>query len=236
MIILDCEQRSDTWHEARLGVVTASNCHRILTPSGELSGQSDTYMNELLAEHLTGKAADSYESEWMTRGKEVEDEARDFYEFQTDNTIRQVGFVYKDEARLVGCSPDGLYGLTRSGKAGKKSGGLEIKCPKAATHVGYMYSRVIPLKYTPQPQFSMWITGFEKWAWLSYHPDLPHVIIPVARDEAYIARLAATVNAFTQELQRRLEILRHGAEPLKTEPSLAHLLKASLELLERDAA
>ncbi len=197
MVILDCEQRADQWHQARLGVVTASNAHRILTPSGKASEQAETYMCELLAERLTGKPTETYESEWMIRGKETEDEARSWYEFHTDRTVRQVGFIYKDEDRLVGCSPDGLY----------ECGGLEIKCPKAGTHVGYMYKPEVPMKYRPQPQFSLWVTGLDTWEWLSYHPDLDSVIIPVRRDEAYIRILEAAVNTFTAELLRRLQVL-----------------------------
>lgn len=197
MVIIECEQRSDEWHQARLGVVTASNSHRILTPTGKASEQAEAYMCELLAEKLTGKTTETFESEWMARGKEVEDEARDWYEFHTDRTVRQVGFIYKDESRLVGCSPDGLC----------EGRGLEVKCPKAGTHVGYMYRPEVPTKYRPQPQFSMWVTGLEEWEWLSYHPDLDSVIIPVRRDEAYIRILEAAVNTFTTELVRRLAIL-----------------------------
>ena len=42
MIILDCEQGSRAWEEARLGIPTASCFARIVTPGGKLSKSSAT--------------------------------------------------------------------------------------------------------------------------------------------------------------------------------------------------
>ena len=43
MIVLDCEQGSRAWEEARLGIPTASCFARIVTPGGKLSSQRDGY-------------------------------------------------------------------------------------------------------------------------------------------------------------------------------------------------
>ena len=55
MIILDCEQGSEEWFKARLGVPSASNFHRVITPTGKLSSQVDSYVNTLASEIITGQ-------------------------------------------------------------------------------------------------------------------------------------------------------------------------------------
>ena len=48
MIELPCQQGSVEWFEARLGIPTASEFSRIVTPTGKLSAARVTYMGELL--------------------------------------------------------------------------------------------------------------------------------------------------------------------------------------------
>ena len=54
MIEIDCEQGSERWHDCRLGVVTASQASRIVTPKGKPSASREDYLGELLAESLLG--------------------------------------------------------------------------------------------------------------------------------------------------------------------------------------
>ena len=75
MIVLNCEQGTDEWFEARLGIPTASCFNKILTSQGKPASSSNTYMNELLADWLMGKQ-EGYENEWMRRGTELEPEER----------------------------------------------------------------------------------------------------------------------------------------------------------------
>ena len=49
MIELPCQQGSVEWFEARLGIPTASEFSRIVTPTGKLSASRHAYMGELLA-------------------------------------------------------------------------------------------------------------------------------------------------------------------------------------------
>ena len=198
MIILDCAQGSTEWHSGRLGVATASNFDRVITPTGKPSTQAEGYMNRLLAEWLTGKTSDIEQSEWMKRGIEMEAEARTYYAFLHDAEIRQVCIVYKDERRLVSCSPDGLHG----------DGGLEIKCPAPHTHVGYLLSESLPNDYIPQVQGSMYVTGAPWWDFMSYHPDMEPVIVRVLRDDAFIKMLDGLLTKFLAEMQTRRDKLK----------------------------
>jgi hypothetical protein len=187
MIHIDCEQRSDEWQEARRGIPTASSFHRLLTPTGKITSVSTSggYVDELVAERLTGRVQDTYQSEWMLRGNELEPDARQAFINQTKIEMKEVG-LFVNDTRQVGCSPDGWND--------EQMTGLEIKCPKAQTHAGYLRdASIFTKKYTPQVQGALWITGAKTWHLYSYHPDMPAVWQTVKRDEEYIEDLNSAV-------------------------------------------
>ena len=111
MIILDCEQGTQAWTEARLGIPTASEFSRIVTPTGKLSAARDGYMAELLAEWALGQPVSEFMgTDWTERGHMLEDAAREYYGVIRDVEPRTVGFLYRDESRTCGASPDSLVG------------------------------------------------------------------------------------------------------------------------------
>ena len=203
MIVLDLEQGSEAWHAARLGLPTASNFKKLFTSTGKPSTTADTYFYELLAERLTGKPSSEFTSEWMVRGTELEPEARATYEFIHDVQVEQIGFVYLDDRRHVGCSPDGLIG---------DEGLIEIKAPKASTHVKYLLAGKLPSDYVPQVQGQLWITGCKFCDFMSYHPDCDPLIVRVERDEDYIAGLAAEVDKMAKKLDSAFKKLTKEKE------------------------
>ena len=197
MLINYCEQGTEEWHRARLGIPTASNFDRIMTASGKPSTQAEAYQNQLVAEWYTGETTNGYINDAMQRGIELEPLAREAYEFATDSEVEQVGFVYKDADKLCGCSPDGLlvafdlrFAVAQNGK------GLEIKCPLPGTHVSYLLAGGLPSKYVGQLQGSMYVTGLELWDFCSYCPGFPPLIITVERDEDYIDKLRPLLDDF----------------------------------------
>jgi len=200
MKILDCVQGTPEWLAARLGIPTASRFDAILTPSTRKPSKSAKgYRDELLAEWILGQPLDWGTTEWTTRGTEMETEARAFYELQTDAEVARVGFVLRDDG-LVGGSPDGLVG---------DAGGLEIKCYGAKHHVACLLGEEVATM--TQVQGNLWISEREWWDVLAYNPAMPHVLTRVHRDEAYIADLAAAVDAFVADLaQARERILAMG--------------------------
>lgn len=200
MIVIDCEQGSPEWFAARLGKPTASEFDKIITAGGKPSTQADGLMHKLLAELITGKPAVFTESDWMKRGKEFEAEARDFLAFQLDIEIRQVGFVTTD-CGSFGCSPDGLYA----------EGGCELKCPSPAVHVSYLLAGKLPADYVPQVQGSMLVTGAPWWDFVSYHPDMPPLILRIERDETYLEALADYMAKFLTKLGKaKAELIERG--------------------------
>lgn len=196
----DFEQRSEEWYRVRLGVPTASEMDRIITPTGKPSRQAEAYMNRLLAEWILGEPIENeVDTQWMEHGRDFESEAVKSFEFQTDLKTHAVGFVTTDDGR-IGCSPDRLVG---------EIGTLELKCPKPNTHVGYLLSTSVAEDYIVQNQAQMWICEREQ-SWVSsYHPKLPPIILTINRDKEFIAKLGALVRGFVdQMLERRLELDR----------------------------
>lgn len=195
--ILECDQGDAAWIEARLGVPTASNFSRIVTPSGKLSSQRQTYLAELAAEWALRIPQDQIpDLYWIERGKALETEAHAFYELQTDAETKRIGFVWQNESRLVGCSPDWLCDQSDEGW----QGGAELKCPKASTHINYLLGGKGADTYAPQVQGAMWVCGVEWWDFVSYYPELPPLIVRVERDEKYQAALAEHMPVFLQEM------------------------------------
>lgn len=203
MIIVDHEQGTPEWVAARLGIPTASNFKRILTATGKLSTSVDTYFYELLAERITKQPANDYTNEWMARGTELEPEARSTYEFIYDTQVEQVGFVYLDDRRHVGCSPDGLVG---------DDGTIEIKAPKASTHVKYLLDGKCPADYVPQVQGQLWITGRKFCDFMSYHPDCDPLFVRVLRDNDYIEALTKEVDKLSKRIETAIKKLAKTKE------------------------
>jgi len=199
--ILDLTQGSPEWLEARLGCPSGSNFKRLITSRGEPSSTAETYINELIAEKLTGEPTFAVETEWMTRGKELEVDAKCLYEFQNGVDIQDVGFIMDDQYD-AGVSPDGLI---------NHDGGIEIKCPKPSTHVQYLRTKKVPSIYIAQIQGCMWITGRKWWDFMSFHPMMEPVIIRVERDEEFIGKLNGLVIDACKTIEKVVKDIEVGA-------------------------
>ena len=200
MKILDFEQGTPEWFAAKCGLPSGSGFHRLVTPTGKPSTQIEGYCNELVAEVLIGEKVTQFETYHTKRGQELEPQARAWFEFQTDMEVQEVGFVLHDNG-TVGVSPDGLLPF----------GGLEIKCPKADNHIGYLRAGGIPRDYIAQVQGCMWVCERDTWSFVSFHPDLPELLVTVGRDTQYIKTLAAQVNKLTDMKGEALHALAKRA-------------------------
>ena len=196
---LDMEQRSPEWFAARLGIPTASRFKDILTSQGKKAAAFNRLADSLAGDILAGLAEETYQSDAMLRGIELEDEARKYYEFTRDAKADEVGFVLLDDGS-AGASPDGLM----------DDRGLEIKCPLRHTHVAYLRAGKLPADYVPQVQGCMWICERDQWDFLSYHPDLPPLLITVERDDDYIKKLAALVVELNSRVRETVSLIQEN--------------------------
>jgi hypothetical protein len=189
MKIIDVQQGTEAWLKARLGIPTSSEFHKIITAvKGDLSKQARKYAHQLVAETLLGEPLDNDigNLEWIMRGKLLEPQAVQQYEFTTDTETRPVGFITTDCGRL-GCSPDRLI-------IGQR-GGLEIKCTAPATHMGFLIDGPGD-DYRQQVQGQLAIAELEYVDLYAFHPSLPPAQIRTHRDEPYIAKMQAALTEF----------------------------------------
>ncbi len=164
MIIVPCEQRTPPWYAARLGRLTgsrAADAFATLKGKGEAASRRNLRV-QLVLERLTGVSQESgFVSPDMERGTILEPEARAAYETETGRLVQSVGFVAHDTL-MAGCSPDGLMA----------DGLIDLKCPKAATHLDYLREG-LPREYYLQIVHGVWLTGAAWGEFVSYHPNFP---------------------------------------------------------------
>jgi hypothetical protein len=196
--IIECEQGSDEWFQARLGKLTASVFDKITTKTGKLSASSEELINRAVAEILLGEPDETFQSDAMLRGKELESEALEFFNFAYDHNFEPCGFLESIKGGF-GCSPDALDLENEIG--------LELKCPLPHNHLSYLSSGKLPQKYFQQVQGSMLVTGFKKWIFGSYHPEIRGLHVVVERDEKFISQLEENLIFCSDEIKKRLEKL-----------------------------
>lgn len=208
-------QGSSAWLALRIGKPTASNFDRIITPKENATAEttSQKYLHEILAELILGRPLDNEMTAMMSRGSEMEAEARRYYEFVSGRAdITEVGFCTTDDGR-VGASPDALVG---------EDALLEIKCPKAETHVGYLFSTEgVAGAYKPQVQGQLYVCEREWCDTISYYPGMPEALVRTYRDEKFIATLRDELAGFLCRLDRGIAIIKERGWIKPPEPEAA---------------
>ncbi len=188
--IFECEQNSDEWMRARMGIPTASMFATVMAKGkdGGASVTRKTYLYKLAGEILTGEPMETYQNSHMERGHVMEPEARDLYCFAMDMPLTRVGFVRNGSC---GCSPDSLIG---------ENGVLEIKTAAPHILVEYLLAGKFPAEHVAQTQGALMVTG-RTWVDIAiYWPKMPLFTCRAYRDEPYIAKLSAAVDLFNEEL------------------------------------
>ena len=194
------EQRTDEWFAARLGKVTASKVSDVVAKTKSGYGASRaTYMSQLLVERLTGTRTEFYSNAAMQWGTDTEPQARAAYEFITNNSVVEEGFIPHPTIEMSGASPDGLV---------DDFGMLEIKCPNTSTHVQTLLDEKIPKKYVDQMQWQMACAEREWCDFVSFDPRLPDgndfFCTRLKRDDKRIADLESEVTDFLDELSTQI--------------------------------
>jgi len=199
-------QGSPEWHEARLGIPTASQFHRIVTPAKLKPGSgAETYRMELLAEWVSGIASDAASGPFLERGTEQESHARGWYAFERDVEPVEVGLCLSDDG-LVGASPDALVG---------EDGLLEIKTPGLAKHLGFLLAGP-GREYALQIQGQLWVTGREWCDWVSFNPDpsIPSKLLRYPRVPEIQDALTKYIPEFVAELAlAKSRLIARGVVP-----------------------
>lgn len=202
--VIDADQRTPAWYQARAGRVTGSRAADMLATikSGEAAARRD-YRLQLVTERLTGAPQDDgFVSKEMQRGIDCEPLAFAAYEALTGQMVQRSGFVAHTEL-LAGCSLDG--------HVGDFEGIVELKCPKSSTHLGYIKSGKVPAAYLAQITHNLWVTGAEWCDFLSWDDrfcgEIAHLqtfLKRVKRTDVDLKAYELCVRLFLSEVEKEL--------------------------------
>lgn len=212
--IKDCPQGSDIWLRARAGKITATEAESLLTPlfKKKESKAVDTYLGRKLAERWLGSPLPDEElyalpAEW---GLILEQEAKPMFTLLTGIPVANVGLIETDDG-VCSCSPDAVAD-------DENFAGLEIKAPLIQTHCKYLIAGVLPPDYAVQVHFSMFVTGFERWYFMSYRRMMPPLILKIERDEEIQKSIADAVASFKFKMDEgwsKIIALNGGQQPVR---------------------
>ncbi|WP_313440069.1 lambda exonuclease family protein [Atlantibacter hermannii] len=193
------QQGDEAWLRLRLGVITASEVHNVISKPRSGTKWTDmkmSYFHTLLAEVCTGVAPE-VNAKALAWGKQFEGDARALFEFTASVEVTEAPLLYRDETLRTACSPDGLC---------SNDFGLELKCP--FTSRDFMKFRLggfdaIKSAYMAQVQYSMWVTGKNAWFFANYDPRMKregmHYVV-VERDDKYMANFDEMVPEFIEKM------------------------------------
>lgn len=210
------EQKSWDWFKARAGKVTGSELGNLITDKGAIrawtAAMPNSYLHRKLAEKWRGEPLQSFQGNQQTdQGNMFEEDARKYFASLLEADIQTVGGIESDDEKLW-CSPDGIISETV---------GLEIKCPNADTHVGWLLDgQQVPEEHVLQCQFALFVTGWKTWQFLSYCVDLPHLAVPVEPDADIFATISEALGDFQARYDEGWKQLceLNGGPPARREP------------------
>lgn len=207
-IVVDCEQRTPEWFQARAGLMTSTDAAAMLSKpkrGGEETVGKTELRLRLALESVRGVPLDEepFESGYMRRGREREAAGIGVYEAVTGELVQQVGFI--KSARLpIGCSPDGIVGAFE--------GGVELKAPKFTTHWEYLRDGTLPSEYRAQVTHHLFVTGLPWWDFCSYCPefegDARLFRVRVFREDVDLDAYALAFHLFWSEVETVMSALR----------------------------
>lgn len=190
-------QGEQAWHDARCGLLTASEMKLIITSSLKAANndKEKAHLYELLAQRITKYVEPSYISDSMLRGQDDEIEALDVYS-KTYAEVERVGFITNDKwGFTIGYSPDALVGDDGLVECKSRNQKLQIK-----TLVDYVANETIDPDFMIQVQTGLMVSE-RKWIDLvSYCGGLPMATVRVFPDDKVQGAILDAAKAFEGRL------------------------------------
>jgi len=192
----DVVQGTDEWLAIRLGLLTASEVKKIVTPATLKIADNETvrsHLRELAAQRITQHVEPSYISDDMLRGMNDEGDARQIYD-QHFGKVLMTGFMTNDKwGFTLGYSPDGLVG---------DDGQLEIKCRLQKIQLAAIMSRQVPTENVIQLQTGLAVSEREWCDYVSHCPGLPLIALRVYPDDKLQNAIIEAAGDFYQRLEK----------------------------------
>lgn len=196
-------QGTDEWYALRLGLTTASEVKKLITPTGKIADNDDTrsHVYELLAQRITGRIDPSYISDDMLRGQIEEMDALSLYDEKYDK-IKKVGFITNDKwGFTIGYSPDALVG---------DDGLIEVKSRRQKYQIETILSDGLPTNKALNPMLQIQtglLVSERKWCdFVSYSGGLPMNVVRVYPDEEIQKNIVQAVKATEDKIAKLTEL------------------------------
>jgi hypothetical protein len=207
IIHADIIQRSEEWHQIRLGRLGGTDAEALLVKGKSNNGLGTGAMSILykkLYETITGLPADEekFLSYAMQRGMDLEPYAIKEYESIKMVEVKQIGYV--SFAEFFGYSPDGFV---------DQDGLIEVKCPQGPEYMRMISGGDIQPGYIAQMQWGMLLTGRDWCDFIVYNPEVkqkPIMIQRKERDETKIELLQDAMRNYLDEMEARLEYIKNN--------------------------
>lgn len=199
----DLVQGSEAWHQARCGLLTASEMKLIITPTLKVArnDKATAHLYELLAQRITRYVEPHYISDDMLRGQVDEIDARGLYA-KHYAPVEEVGFVTNSQwGFTLGCSPDGLVG---------DDGMIECKSRRAKFQAETIINGKMPSDYWIQVQTALLVTGRKYCDFVSYCGGMPMVTIRVLPHPAVQDAIIEAACAFEDSLTLKMATYRNA--------------------------
>lgn len=203
-------QRTLSWHRARLGHFTGSRISELMKTGRKKdeiwSETAKTYIYQVAAERMFNTVflndddvfqdyldQTSFTTRAMQWGIEQESAARQLYARMSHSKVAEVGSCEHDTIPFFAASPDGLVDDDKI---------LEVKCPNLATHMRYIAEicdgptlKAVKPEYYWQMMAEMACTGRTAGVFVSYCAWLtcPIHIVDIERNEEDVAAMEERV-------------------------------------------
>lgn len=196
----DLVQGSEEWHQARCGLLTASEMRLIITPTLKAASNDKerAHLYELLAQRITRYVEPTYISDAMLRGIDDENDALKAYG-KAYEKVTPVGFVTNDKwGFTIGYSPDGLIGDEGQVECKSRNQKYQIQ-----TLCDYVSEDKIDPDFMIQVQTGLLVTE-RKWCDLvSYCGGLHMATVRVFPDETIMEAIVSAATAFEERLSKK---------------------------------
>lgn len=203
------EQNTDEWLQMRKNYIGASDAPIIMG----FSPYTTPY--ELWLDKL-GLGYHNKETFAMWRGKELEQEARDWISYKTGKAFTPKIAFHPEISYLMAS----LDGVAKDGSI------IEIKCNGASIHKDLKEWGVIPDHHMIQMQHQMEVTGAQSVTYVSYTPEDP-IFIEIERNNNRIEQILKAEDDFWN-------LVTTFIPPSLTEKDKNKLAKQNMELMHDD--
>lgn len=198
-IIHDVEQGSDEWHQARTGVLTASEFKLILTPKLKIADNEKTrqHVYEIAAQIINQYTEPQFIGEHMLRGYVDEIKARDAYSENYD-PVEEVGFITrKVNGNTLGYSPDGVGVIGNFG--------IECKSRIQKYQLQTITDNTVPDEHIIQVQAGIYIAGLDYIDYVSYSGGMPIWVIKSEPRTDFQDAIAESAFKFYEKVNEKIE-------------------------------